>query len=150
MWTTRYEIAAPDVVAEDFDDEIVAINLDTGRYFSLRGTGHAAWSHLASGGSLRALTGEPEALPEDARAAALAFLETLIGEGLLRERGEATDSAVSPAATPATSSPALAPGALLALAVESFDDMQEMLLADPIHEVEEETGWPVRRPEIAS
>jgi hypothetical protein len=31
------------------------------------------------------------------------------------------------------------------LAFQSFDDMKDLILADPIHDVEEDAGWPVLR-----
>ncbi len=45
----RFEICAPEVVAEDFDGEIVILNLEDGLYFSLAGLGNAIWTWLMAG-----------------------------------------------------------------------------------------------------
>src|ERR1035438_9324549 len=45
----RFELASPRCVAEDFGGEIVAINLDNGRYYSLRGFAFAVWHDLLAG-----------------------------------------------------------------------------------------------------
>ena len=46
------EIATPRCVADDFAGEIVALNLDTGFYFSLRGLAAAVWRDLAAHNSV--------------------------------------------------------------------------------------------------
>lgn len=135
----RFEIAAPDCVAEDFDGEVVVVNLNTGRYFSIRGLGAAVWNDLLAGHTVAdiraALIGSDRALAEPAGR----FLGSLIENQLVR-----------PAPPPAA-----APGVLrcvaavrsgeTSLTVDAYDDMKDLLLTDPIHEVDPEVGWPIRR-----
>ena len=72
--------------------------------------------------------------PADARAVVAAFLDSLVTEGLLVAQSE---SATPPALLdlPGDAGPFTVPG------FEKFTDMQDLLLLDPIHDVDE-TGWP--------
>ena len=47
--SSRYAINAPDVVAEDFNGQIVILNLATGHYFSLHGMASPIWALLLDG-----------------------------------------------------------------------------------------------------
>lgn len=131
----QLEAAAPDVVAEDFGGEMVVLNLTNGKYFSLPGLTASLWRDLADGCPV-------ETLAAAAKAAGPAVVESveslaagLVGEGLLRPRTAPV------AASPRTSFD----GVAAVPAMESYDDMADLILADPVHDVEEAAGWPVRR-----
>jgi hypothetical protein len=133
------ELAAPDCVAEDFGGEIVAINLDSGLYFSVRGLAAAVWSDLAAGHSVdsvcRAVGNVDKGLGEATRL----FVDQVLSAGLMR-------AAAGPvAASKAMQSEDAARAAAGPPVLEQFDDMMDLLKADPIHEVDEQLGWPVRR-----
>ena len=136
--TTRLEVASPDCVAEDFDGEIVAINLNTGRYFSMRGLSGAVWRDLAAGHAVedvrRELTAANAVLGEKFDT----FVRTLTDNALLRR-------ATTNGAPPRGGESAGAASGDANLVVECYDDMKELLLADPIHEVDEQVGWPRRK-----
>jgi len=136
---TRYAVRAPAVVHEVIDGEAVIINLETGAYFSADGASAVAWQAIAGGASPADLaTVIADRYESDATtiaAAVAGFVDTLLRAGLIRaaEPGDAN----SPAELPV-------PAARLAfagLALRGFTDLQELLLLDPIHEVDE-TGWP--------
>jgi hypothetical protein len=137
--SARYRVNSPGVVAETIQGETVAIHLDTGCYYSMRGAAAALWDLLAQGAddaALRAyLLARYDAPEKEMVAAAARFRTQLVAEQLL---APADGAAVSPAPTwSGAREPFAAPVA------EKFDDMQDLLLADPIHDVEE-TGWPHR------
>jgi hypothetical protein len=132
---TVLEIAAPQCAAQDFEGEIIALNLTTGTYYSLRDLGAVLWRDLAAGHaveSLAALAAGPLGSPEPvARFAARAQ-----AEGLLR-----------PSSSPVLSVAAPLLGAALAggtseIVFEVYEDMQSLFLLDPVHEVDETRGWP--------
>ena len=134
MPATVFEVAEPQCVAEEFDGEIVAINLDTGLYFSMKDTGALLWRELVAGHSVESLlelAGDAEMAEAVKR-----FTGELLSGGLMRQT-----------LSPQTGCESTKPG-LLALAtmappyLESFGDMQSLLLLDPVHEVEQEVGWP--------
>ncbi len=129
-----YAMAAPHVTAEEFDGEFVVLNLETGRYFSFSGAAGLVWQGLVAGLSLDTLGASlPKGSP--ARAAFAAFVTNVIDAALVRESSASAQSA---------------PGNLaerIAAAgddfiFEVFDDLAALLLADPIHDVEREAGWP--------
>ena len=47
--TTVLEIARPECAAEVLDDEVVALNVESGIYFSMRGLAATLWQDLAAG-----------------------------------------------------------------------------------------------------
>lgn len=122
----RYEVNRPDVVDESVDGEVLIVHLGTGTYYSSRGAGDAAWQMLA-GGHTPSEAATPLGQSEESLRQ---FLAQLVEEGLLRPR---TTEPVEVAA--------LAPVAG-SLVLEKFTDMQELLLLDPIHDVEQDEGWP--------
>lgn len=142
----HYQVTGPHIVHETIEDEVVIVNMETGAYYSLQGSGHAIWTFAVSGQdatkiSSNFLEAEVDGKPivqhvED-------FLTTLTDESLLTsadsapgpDSGESTDSG---AATTVTT-----PTQFVTPALEKFTDMEEFLLVDPIHEVGEK-GWPQR------
>ena len=131
----------PKVVRECFEDEVVIINLENGNYYSLNGTGAEIWRELETGGAAvavaAALAARYEAPKTMIRQAVESFIRQLEEQGLVTET-EAMVS-VAPAAQPPVESKAVFE--LPELAV--FSDMQDLLLLDPIHDVDE-SGWPAR------
>lgn len=139
----RYTINEPDTSAEVFDEEVLAINLATGDYHSLRGSGVTIWRLLAEGHDTGAVAtwlaahwGRDEgATREGVEAITVQLVERLV----LRSAGEGAAAEGPPAWL------AEAPKAYEEPKLETYADMQDLLLIDPIHEVDV-TGWP-HRPE---
>ncbi len=135
-----FGVNTPRVAYEAFDGEIVAVNLETGSYYSLRGTAAESFRLAAAGASVAEITGvlaerhgvEPDAVREGFAP----FLDELLREGLLVPRA----AGASPEPLPPVES-ALSTGSFAPPRLEKFTDMQDLLLLDPIHEVDE-TGWP--------
>jgi hypothetical protein len=134
----RYEFAAPECVADDFGGEIVAINLESGRYFSLRGLAYVLWNDLVAGLSPKTLLDEIAAADSTLADACATFIADLLQHGLIRP------STAAPVTHEPTSIPLVRQGAEPPV-VEVFDDMADLFEADPIHDVDESSGWPVRR-----
>lgn len=131
---TFLEVNTPSCSAEDFDGEIVAINLDTGRYFSIKDAAALVWQDLVSGHAVETVLA---ALAGDAAltASTRQFIAELQAEGLLRPAGE-----------PAAATTPLQSGAgMAAPLLDAFGDMESLLLLDPVHEVDESVGWPKPR-----
>lgn len=136
---SRFEVAHGDIVAEDFDGEYVILDVSCGHYYSLRGCAALLWDALIQGYSPAALCAAAADFPAWWQAEVVAFVERLTGLGLLRESAEPAvgDVAGDRAAVLArhTSVPE----------VDAFDDLADLIAADPIHDVEADTGWPNRR-----
>jgi hypothetical protein len=131
----RYRLNHPPVVAETIEGEGVAIDLKTGRYFSLLGSAAEIWRCVIDGYSaaeILAAAGEPGERTVQAESLRR-FIASLLSEGLicLRE-GAAPVRPLTP----------LKPWAHEAPKLECFNDMQDMLTLDPIHEIDDDFGWP--------
>ena len=128
----RYRAAGPGVIMKDFGDELVVANLDTGLFYSLGGSAIELWTWLSEGRALdeigAAYVGDAGAAP-----AIAAFAAQLVAEALLQPSSDA----------PTLLSGALAPGSFEPPIIEKFDDLQGLLLVDPIHDVSDQ-GWPLR------
>jgi hypothetical protein len=136
---TQFEPDSPNVIAEDFGGEIVAIHLESGRYYSLRGLAQAVWTDLGAGHASGAIEQGVAAVNAELGAATAAFIVRLQAEGLIRARTVVAEVTSPPASLAAAKAGAAKPE------LESFDDMADLIKADPIHEVDEAFGWPIRR-----
>ncbi len=131
MSETVLEVNAPDCVAEEFAGEIVALNLETGTYFSIKDNGASLWQDLANGHPVEALAAA--AGPGTEMAAAIdAFAATVVTEKLMRP----AQAPRTPAGPPTVALDGPMP------AIESFDDMQSLLLLDPVHEIDDRQDRP--------
>jgi hypothetical protein len=135
----QFEPDSPNVIAEDFGGEIVAIHLESGRYYSLRGLAQAVWADLGAGHASGTIEQGVAAINAELGAATTAFIARLQAEGLIRARTIVAEVTSPPASLAAAKAGAAKPE------LESFDDMADLIKADPIHEVDEAFGWPVRR-----
>ena len=146
----QFRINAPTVIHETFDDEVVIIDFDTGSYYSLDGVGVAVWGIIGSGAALEEIIRILASRYGVTREAIENPVAQLVAE-LQRENLIVADEATT---RTSTSGPAmqldLAPGvetpSFEALTLHKYTDMQELLLLDPIHDVDE-AGWPNPRPD---
>lgn len=137
-----YRIDQPHVMHEMIENEVVVINLDTGIYYSFDGVAGHIWQLLGGAGrsadDLIAQLSTAYAGDRDHIAAAVAaFLAQLCEEQLaLVVTGDPApaDTVVGAAADDAP--PFVDP------VLQRYTDMETLLLADPIHDVDEEAGWP--------
>ena len=143
----RFRVNEKQVVHEVFDGEVLVINLDTGTYYSLLGTASRIWTCLVAGagtaGMTRALAEVYVGDPSVIEAAVVEFVGKLVEQKLVL-----IDEALGEEPAIEIAAPAGAKALFTAPALDVFTDMQDLLLLDPIHDVEE-AGWPVVRPEAA-
>ena len=129
----------PRVIRESFEDEVVMINLESGNYYSLTGVAGEIWGYLekgaGGGGITTALAARYSADGEQIGRNVNDFLHQLLQEKLIVE-SEADSVEPLPLAAEGK-----LPFEIPQMSV--FSDMQDLLLLDPIHDVDE-TGWPVR------
>lgn len=135
MIETRYKVAGPHITWEHFDDEYVVLDLDIGRYFSLASGAALVWRGILAGCSPAGLSAEIDA-DSTSKTAFETFFKALIGAHLV-----IADNLV-PEDAGALAKDIAAVGDDFRL--EAFDDLAALLIADPIHDVEAEAGWPHR------
>lgn len=131
------------VVRETFDDEVIIINLDSGSYYSLDEVGARIWGLLEEGATEQRIA-QRMALAydgdhDDIHAAVRALLCQLRAEALIVDGGLAFPMPERAA----DAAPALTRPRFTAPSLSVYIDMQDLLLLDPIHEVDA-VGWPVR------
>lgn len=138
-----FSINAPAVVSETIEGETVAVNLETGCYYSMTGTAALLWTLMDKGLTLEAMEDLLVAKGLAEKGKIHQSLEDFFGK--LLEKELVTESQTSDDAPPAADED---PRKLIAgisaftePELEEFTEMQEMLLLDPIHEVDK-TGWP--------
>jgi len=131
-----------DLVAETLSDETLVIDTATGVFFSLRGVASVLWSLLertAEHEELRAAVRERFTDAPSVDADVDAFVAALEADGLVVESDAPRAGAGASASEwPESYEPPV---------VKKYDDMADLLLVDPIHDVAAETGWPERRPD---
>ena len=120
------------------DGIAIVINSETGIYYGMNGLATIIFDNLMNGASaeavLAALTALPDA-PADMEERLNAFVDRLKSYEIVLD-GDADDAGVT---VELEAGPAQADD--FTLMVEEYNDAQELLLADPIHEVKEDTGW---------
>lgn len=147
--SARYRVNKSKVIFEAFEDEMVLINLDSGNYYSFSGSGALIWELLAGGESVNEIVARlREHFSDDGaeiESSVSSFVENVVSEGLVFPRDDEISG--NDRAETGASSPKLLPkgGRFEAPRLQKFSDMQELLLLDPIHEVDE-MGWPHRPP----
>lgn len=131
-------VNAPHVVHETIEGEAILIHLVTGTYYSLDGVGAEIWEVLAAGADQDALLVAAEQRyegdPDEIARAIAGLAATLLSEGLLIENQ----------AEPGRDSPEFPSGRVpfATPILNTYTDMQEFMLVDPLHEVDEVAGWP--------
>ncbi len=136
----RYSINAPDVIAETIDGEIILVHLTTGSYYSLEGSGAEVWEALMNGWSPSAIADEL-ARRHDASASEIqASVERLVGD-LRAEQIIVEGLGAGPSPWPAAPAGAGERRPFVSPTLKKFTDMQDIILLDPVHEVDQR-GWP--------
>jgi len=135
----RFRINSPSVASEDFDDETILVNLETGEYFSTRDTGAEIWRRLAKGAPVaaveQAMLAHYEVEAEILAESLSTFVATLRERGLLVPLADSEPTELEPEPAVAAKRTFLPPS------LDVYSDMQDLLLLDPIHEVDP-SGWP--------
>jgi hypothetical protein len=143
-----YQVNRPDVVMESFEGEVILVHMKSGNYYSLQGSAPLIWDCINHGHSLEEIsdqlapslsTDEHQASKEHIRGSIEKLVEELVAEDLVVPVANAFSSASGQ--TPGTMK---SNGQFMPPVLERYTDMQELLLLDPIHDVDE-TGWPRRK-----
>jgi len=141
----RFRINTPTVVHETIDDEVVIIDFDTGAYFSLGPVGARVWRGIDKCDCAQeiaaAIRREFACADADVGADVARLLDEFRREKLIVPLENGAQSRSPSAADVAAASDSAASRPYTAPVLHKYTDMQELLLLDPIHEVDE-TGWP--------
>jgi hypothetical protein len=141
----KFRINTPRIACEQIEDETIVIDFDSGTYYSAGLIGSEIIRRLAGGSSLedvldycrRRYAGEPGAVERGVRE----FGDSLLRESILVE----TDAGGAAPSEPLPPPPA-GSIAFEAPVLNKYTDMKDLLLLDPIHEVDAQ-GWPIQKPD---
>lgn len=142
----NFKVNSPKVVHETIDGEVVLVNLDKGDYFSLVKVGADIWDALTRGVSrgnivaeiMQRYNGDRETIEQSVNL----LIEELQHEELiiLNSTDELKGNDQSDAQF--QNIPALEKLIFEPPSLQKYTDMEELLALDPIHEVDEQMGWP--------
>lgn len=137
-----YTTQVPMLSSRQFDNEVILANFDTGIYYSLSGTAADVWLGLKSGAaSDEVVSAFSAAYSNNAQTAKISvsrFIEELLTEKLVAPlENEPERHPWSPKTSEQFENPK----------IDRFDDLRDLLLLDPIHDVGE-AGWPVRAKDV--
>jgi Coenzyme PQQ synthesis protein D (PqqD) len=143
--SSHFRINTPAVVSEIFDDEMVIINLDNGNYYSTNKVAADIWAFIDRAAVVsKIIEGIGHRYSEnfeDIESAVTRFIAELQEEKLIvpieMDQAGKIDRPDSSAETGTEREELIFEEPVLKV----YNDMQELLLLDPVHEVDE-TGWP--------
>jgi len=140
--TSVYKVCEGKVVSQIIDDEAIIINMETGSYYSLDKIGSEIWHLLEQTASAAQITDVMQSRYDgsttEISTEIVKLLQSLEAENLVEivvaENRQPVASELQPgpdSTLPAFTSPRF----------EKHSDMQDFLLVDPIHQVDDR-GWP--------
>lgn len=132
---SHYLINSPHVIADDFEGETVIVNLITGGYFSLQGQTATIFPLLSSGVPINQIVDNfknQDTIPKDVMNSDLTFFAKKLVELEILVESE------QPPKTPEQ----MEPIAYERPSISIYDDLEDIIKVDPIHEVNPDIGWP--------
>lgn len=148
MSNQRFRVNTPTVTHETIDGEAVIINLDSGNYYSLVEVGSFIWGLVEKGASAsevqHAIFQTYQGDATDIDRGVQELLAQLQQENLIVpfDGPGALDLTEAVPSNNSHEKPSFDPPLL-----HKYSDMQELLLLDPIHDVDE-AGWPKPNPDL--
>ncbi|MDH7445522.1 PqqD family protein [Aquimarina sp. 2201CG14-23] len=135
----RYLINTPMVIADIMDDEIIILNMESGKYYSAMNTGAIAWQTLSNGYTIEEaseIISKHFAISNDLVLKDLNTISTqFLADGLIM---------TSEVKKPVINVDVSAYKTYTTPEITTYTDMEKLLLMDPVHEVEN-MGWPNKK-----
>lgn len=132
----NYVLNENKMFADITDGVAIIINSETGIYYGMNSFATEVYEKMAAGASCEDILAAAKKfanLPADFEANFKMFIDAMVEKEVFLE-SDASSMDV-------TLDEELAKADEYALELKEYNDAQELLLADPIHEVKEETGW---------
>jgi hypothetical protein len=132
-----YRVVEKDVAHEIIDGEAIIIHFSTGNYYSLNGLAAEIWKWVEAG----ATDGEMKAAFSSLNSVQEQEIENFL-EGLVKEEILLCVEARTVETRRSEGIPKAGSSSFSTPRFDKYNDMQSLLLADPIHEVDDQRGWP--------
>ncbi|MGH1350281.1 MAG: PqqD family protein [Methyloligellaceae bacterium] len=131
---SKFVLSSTDVVFEEFDGEYVVLNLASGKYHAIDKSAALIWKFLMDGVAPAHILAKQDIGGD----VVSLFIERLVELELITadaaENGRDLRQSEAEELLQMDSKPT----------IEVFDELSDLILADPIHDVEETQGWPVK------
>lgn len=145
---SRFKINEQQVIQETIEGEAVIVNLVSGNYYSLDKVGADVWGNIENGKSVeeilevipRLYRGDPAVMETSVKS----LIDDLVKEDLIVP--DASTAGGSPQSPSSGTVETQTLEEFEAPVLKKYSDMQDLLLLDPIHEVDE-GGWPNVKPD---
>ncbi len=148
---SRIKINVPKIVHETIDGETVILNLEKGNYYSLVGIGADIWGFIENDATMRSIIEKISnnylGKRGDIDVAINKFVSELIQEGLVIPDNENNPESEESSHIQVQTGLKENKPDFEALKLNKYTDMQDLLLLDPIHEVDDKKGWPTIKPD---
>ena len=137
---TQFKINNGPVVFENYNNEVVAVNLDSGAYYSLIGACSQLWNLILTNHSVEqisthfitTLEGDSELIISELHL----ILKQLEEAGLIIE-----NLSIEPSPAISAAESVIEKKPFNGFEMTVYTDMQDLLLLDPVHDVDD-SGWP--------
>jgi hypothetical protein len=138
-------INTPKVTSQIIDGEAIIINLESGNYYNLNSTGTDIWDGIEKGVPVcqiaEAVAQRYDGEQTDIENSVSQLITDLEKEELIVIDGSEEAASHPNIGTPSSASSKQTGHKFEAPVLQKYTDMQDLLLLDPIHEVDE-LGWP--------
>jgi len=143
MENKSYIINDQKVISEVLDGETIIINLENGNYYSMNDTGSDLWGRIKSQQSMeniiKGFVNQYTADISEIERSIDEVINFLLTDHLII-KADVSDESIDEIAE-------VAKKEFIKPIINRFEDMQDMLLADPIHEVDN-IGWPTQKDKV--
>ena len=134
--TKNFRLKTPPTIMEVIDGEAIMINGEKGTYYNLSSQATLIFQFILDGYSLEEICFLNDLEPDTGKHIET-MIDKLINEDVLEETEKVNDRA--------------SPSKLMIgnfqkdIVLTIYDDMQDMLALDPIHEADDVVGWPEKK-----
>lgn len=132
---TNYKLNEEKMFADVTDGIAIIINSETGIYYGLNGLGTIIYENIVNGANIEDILTKLKSMgaTNDIEKEFNKFIQTMLDKDLLIDADSSTAEV--------NINENIAREDNFELNIQEYNDAQEMLLTDPIHEVKEEAGW---------
>jgi len=130
MLDKSYKVNSPGVIHDEIDSEVVIVDLNIGHYFRINKESSQLWNLIIKGNSISQILTSCENR-SDLQLDMAKIVQNLLNLQIICEVAEQSN--------PITELPKWK---YTKFEIEKFTDLEDILGLDPIHEVDEEKGWP--------
>lgn len=141
----HFRINSPNVIHETIDGETVIVNLDSGNYYSLDNVGGEVWEYIVQNVPMpriiELVASQYTVAREEIEAALNQFMDDIQRENLIvinESHGYENEVHGNPGDKPEQMKDR---SIFTPPVLNKYSDMQDLLLLDPIHDVDD-AGWP--------